>query len=160
MTIERHRKHRTLTLSLALATVAAFLVAPAFAESVDVDLRAGYNTDIEEALIGGGVLFGVGDSGRWFANPNVEIVLGDDIDQIALNGDFHYDFHIGSGASYWLGGGPALVHREVGPFDDTELGLNLLAGIGATRGNVRPYVQGRVTIKDDSEAAVVVGIRF
>ncbi len=43
----------------------------------------------------------------------------------------------------------------------TDVGLNLLAGIGFwKRGAVRPYVQGKVTISDNTEASIGFGVRF
>jgi hypothetical protein len=48
------------------------------------------------------------------------------------------------------------------PGDDNEvdIGLNLLAGFGAQSGSVRPFLQGKAILMDDSEASIAVGIRF
>ena len=39
--------------------------------------------------------------------------------------------------------------------DDTEVGLNVLGGVGfSKRGPIRPYVQGKVILADNTEAAI------
>ncbi len=126
----------------------------------DPDVRAGYYTDAEAGFVGGGLLTGVGHSG-WYFNPNVEIAFPDNGNLYTLNGDFHYDFGLSSDSSLWLGLGPALVIRDRDRGDNTtDAGLNLIGGLGLTRGAVRPYVQGKVLISDDTEAVVAVGLRF
>lgn len=123
------------------------------------DLRAGYHTDTEEGIIGGGINTDLG--GRWDFNPNLEWVLVDGYDLWSVNADFHRDFS-NSGPALWLGGGPAVLVTD---FDrpgsgDTDLGLNLLGGIGARTGSVRPYAQMKVTLADNSSSALVLGFRF
>lgn len=79
--------------------------------------------------------------------------------------DFHYDLPTWRAPYYlWLGGGPALVLRDDGRSDDgneTDLGVNLIAGIGFGKGQaLRPYVQGKVLVSDETEAALAIGLRF
>jgi hypothetical protein len=57
---------------------------------------------------------------------------------------------------------PRLLHRLHGPGSgrrDTDLGLNLLFGLGL-KGNVVPYVQGKVIVSDDTEFVIGIGVRF
>jgi hypothetical protein len=151
----RHRRHRILA-CLILACGASVANA-----GVDGDMRSGYNTTLEEASLGGGVLLAIGPSGNWFANPNAEVIFRDSGDAGSINGDVHYDFPSNSSATYWLGAGAAIVHRNPGSGNgNTDLGLNLLAGLGARTGMVRPFVQGRVTVMEDTEATILVGVRF
>ena len=85
---------RTRSVSLLLSTAALFGLAAGTVlagDGVDGDLRGGYDADSEEGFVGGGVLTGVGASGRWFANPNAEVVFVDRGNQVNLSGDFHYD---------------------------------------------------------------------
>jgi len=47
------------------------------------------------------------------------------------------------------------------PESDTELGLNLLVGVGFQVGPVLPYLQGKLILIDEDEQLVwAVGLRF
>ena len=129
---------------------------------VDLDLRAGYYKEVSENFIGGGVL-GRFHNSRWHYNPNAEWVLVDNGDLYTLNLDFHYDLHPQGDFDFWLGGGPALVVRKPQHRDSkTDVGLNLLAGVGFMRQyTVRPFVQGKlILVEDDTEAVIAVGLRL
>ena len=91
-------------------------------------------------------------TGRWFFNPNLEVVLVDDGTLATLNGDVHYDIPATGDLTFWLGGGPAVIFQEIDPprncrncegVDETDFGLNLLAGVGIERGGLRPYAQAK-----------------
>jgi len=127
---------------------------------IDGDVRAGAYTDAEAAMVGGGVLVNLEPSNRWYFNPNLEVAFPDDRDLMTVNGDFHYDFPA-TKVAYWVGGGPAIrfVDPEFGD-DDTDLGANVLAGLGARQGDVRPFGQLKVLVADDSEAVLMFGLRF
>lgn len=157
---------RALALVLALGAFALAQPAPAHAQ-VDLDVRGGVYTDVEEGFLGAGILMPV--TGNWFFNPNVEYVFVDPGSLWTVNGDFHYDFAERGNWSIWAGGGPAVVFRD---FDDegrrgrrddndeTDFGANLLAGVGMTEGAVRPFFQGKVLLSDETEAVLAVGLRF
>jgi hypothetical protein len=136
----------------------AIISAPA-AGNVEGDLRGGYNTDVENGLIGGGVNADLGSS--WDFNPNAEWVFVDGYDLWSVNADFHYDFNV-DGPALWLGAGPALIVTDFDPSgpSDEDLGMNLLGGIGAKQGEVRPFGQVKVTLADNSSSAMAVGVRF
>ena len=132
---------------------------------VDFGLRGGVYTDTEEPFIGGEILFPIGSS--FYLNPNLEYVLIDNGDLYTVNLDFHYDFWGDRNLAAWLGAGAALIRTELDPprgrdrgVDETDFGVNLLAGIGAKRGTLRPYLQGKVILSDDTEAVIAVGLRF
>ncbi|HKQ61832.1 MAG TPA: hypothetical protein VJS92_11095 [Candidatus Polarisedimenticolaceae bacterium] len=131
------------------------------ARAGDVDVRGGYYADTEAGFVGGGWLGQFNPDRAWYFNPNAEFAFSGDMDRITLNGDVHYDFPSDHRVAYWVGGGPAVLrnHPDVGD-DDTDLGLNLLAGLGFKQGSVRPFLQGKLTLSDDSEAVVALGIRF
>ena len=129
--------------------------------AVDGDVRAGIIPDADQVSIGGGVLAPVGTSGHWYFNPNVELAMGDSRDIVHMSGDFHYDLNEGTGPAFWVGGGPAvlLVNREVGR-SKTDVGVNVLTGVGAKSGQVRPFGQLRGTVADESQVTIAGGIRF
>jgi hypothetical protein len=134
--------------------------APARAQT-DAELRFGFYTDPDAVSFGGGLLTPLTNTQRWMFNPNVEFVIADFANVISINPDFHYDFPTGTSMAYWMGAGPALmfVDRD-GRDTDTDLGINLFAGLGARYGAARPFVQMKGVVADDSRLAVTGGIRF
>lgn len=151
------------TVVLAL-TASILLLVPQPAEGqVDFGVRAGvFGSD---AFVGAELLFPL--QGSWYLNPNVEWVFVDNGDLFTVNGDVHYDFEPAANFDVWAGGGLAVLFRD---FDrprfrdddsETDVGVNLLAGVGFLPGNpIRPYVQGKITLSDDTEAGVAFGLRF
>jgi hypothetical protein len=160
MRLERG-KSRVLVLAV-LAGAAALSPNPAAAE-IDFGLRGGYYTDAEEFFLGAELITQISDT-RWFFNPNVEFVFVDPGDLATLNLDVHYDFRTNDDDVYvWAGGGPAIIFRDDGrrrDDDETDAGLNLLAGVGWQLESIIPYLQGKILLADDSEAVVAVGVRF
>lgn len=154
---------RRISVLALLAATGLVLFAPA-ASAADFGIRAGlYGGD---GMIGVELLTPINDD--WWFNPNVEYVFVDNGDLITVNGDAHYDFDTDGNYYLWAGGGLAVIFSDFdrprpgrGSDSETDVGLNLLAGAGwNTGGAVRPYVQGKVTISDDTEAGLAVGVRF
>ena len=146
-------------LSMAVMSLAA---RPAAAD-VDVGVRGGYYTDAEEGFLGVDLLMQIQDT-RWFFNPNIEYVFVDPGDLATLNLDVHYDLDTDNDDLYiWLGGGPAIIFRDDAHprgDDETDLGLNLLGGVGWQLESIVPYVQAKAIIADDNEVVLAVGVRF
>ena len=70
---------------------------------------------------------------RIYFNPNFEYVLvGDGLNYMTINGDFHYDFPTRGSTFVWAGAGLGLVRVDPdGPDNsDTDPALNLFAGVG------------------------------
>jgi len=145
-------------LGVGLVAIAAALVASPLPAATDVGVRTGVYTDANAGFLGGEVNTTI--SSNWYFNPNVEYAFGDDNnDVLTVNGDVHYDFFHDRPYYVWAGAGPALIHTERN--DENDFGVNLLGGIGwKTRQKVTPYVQGKVTVADDNEAVLAVGMRF
>jgi len=132
--------------------------------AVATDIRAGVYTDVDAVGVGAGLLTPIGrDDYRWYFNPNAELAFGDR-DFVSLNGDVHYDLSYQQPTSFWLGAGPAVIMRDdVNNDRQTDMGVNLLAGFGATRGTVRPYGQLKGVVVDDNDrsgVALMGGVRF
>ena len=152
-----------------LAMAGLFLV-PSLAAAAEIDfgVRGGLYSDAEAGFLGAELLTGI--TRNWYFNPNLEYVFVDDGDLYTLNLDAHYDFDTRSPFYVWAGAGLAAIFSETDPprfcrncesEDETDLGLNLLAGVGFGKGQaLRPYVQGKVILSDETEAAIAVGIRF
>jgi hypothetical protein len=151
-----------MTTSSRLALAAAILVALPAAAQADpkFGVRFGYYTEAEDPFIGAELLFRIVP--EIYFNPNVEVVLVDNGRYLTANGDFHYDFYSARRTFLWLGAGLAVLNRDPeGPAEgDTDLGLNLLGGIGARRGRVIPYAQAKLILKSDTEFVIAVGLRF
>jgi len=145
-------------LTVALLAVAAV---PAARADVDIDLRAGIYTDGSDGFLGGGVLWDIGQKGSWYANPNLEYVFVDNGDFFTINGDVHYDFKVDAPFAVWGGGGPAILFSDPDEGDsETDFGLNLLAGLGAKSGSVRPFGQVKLIVSDESQLVFAFGLRF
>lgn len=159
------RLSNRLRIPLTTGLLLAALAAPAAAQNAwDFGIRGGVYTDDSDPFVGVEVLTRLGGT-RWFFNPNVEVVFPDNGDLITLNGDFHYDLPVEGSVYVWVGGGPAIIFRDPDrPRNDdseTDVGLNLLGGVGFLKGQpVRPYVQGKVLVADESEAVLAFGVRF
>lgn len=151
-------QRRIVGLSILIGSMAALVFTAAPSAAFDTELRAGVFMDADAFALGGGLLAPMGS--RWFFNPNVEFAFGDQ-DLVVVSGDFHYDFAASGGMSPWLGVGPTILMRDrAGDGSDTDVGLNILAGLGATRGTARPFAQVRGVIADDSQVVLTGGIRF
>lgn len=138
-------------------------VSPSEARSTDFGVRGGVYPGEEEPFLGAEALFGVSEGRRWFGNPNVEHVFVDSGDLTSFSFDFHYDFPEGEPYTFWAGAGPTIIHRDrsrPGDDDTTDAGVNLLLGMGARKGDVRPYGQVKVVLADESQAVLGVGVRF
>ncbi|HKH49894.1 MAG TPA: hypothetical protein VKM72_35015 [Thermoanaerobaculia bacterium] len=152
-----------------MLAVAGLLIMPGLAQAdVDFGVRGGFYSDADAGFLGGEALIGL--TRAWYFNPNIEYVFVDDGSLWTANADFHYDFPTHSNLAVWAGGGPAVIFSSIDPprgcrncdsNDQTDLGLNLLGGVGfSKRGPIRPYVQGKVTLSDNTEAAIAFGLRF
>jgi len=151
-----------MTTSSRFALAAAILFAAPAAAQADprFGVRFGYYTEAEAPFLGAEMLFRVVP--EIYFNPNVEAVFVDNGHSFTINGDFHYDFLSGRRTFAWLGAGLAVLNTNPeGPAEgDTDVGLNLLAGIGARRGRLIPYAQAKVILKSETEFAIGVGLRF
>ncbi|HTM57392.1 MAG TPA: hypothetical protein VL123_03155 [Candidatus Udaeobacter sp.] len=160
----RAHAHRVVLAALSLSVTLAVVVAsPPARAGVDADVRAGVFTSADNAVgVGAGILTPIGDRNyRWYANPNAEFAVGNtDENLVSVNGDFHYDLAHQRTTSVWVGAGPAVIIQDRHGDSNTDLGLNLLAGMGKTRGTVRPYGQVKGVLSDNSGVAIVGGVRF
>ncbi|MGH9464276.1 MAG: hypothetical protein ACRD0X_01435 [Thermoanaerobaculia bacterium] len=127
----------------------------------DFGVRGGVYTDESDAFVGVELLHRIGPP-QWFFNPNVEWVFLERGDLVTLNADFHYDLLVDAPVDVWVGGGPAILFNNPDRGDDeTDAGLNLLVGVGFLPGDaIRPYVQGKIVLSDETEAVLAFGVRF
>ena len=94
----------------------------------------GIYTDVGEPFLGVDLLMRISDT-RWFFNPSLEYVFVDPGDLATVNLDVHYDLDTDNDDLYvgWVAV-PAIVFRDDegrgDDEDDTDVGINLLGGIG------------------------------
>ena len=144
--------------------LAVALLSPTAAGAAMFGVRAGEYTEVGEPFIGLEFLTQVVRPEIWF-NPNFEYVLVDNGDLVTLNFDFHYDFDVPDPLLVWAGAGPALVYSQIdrprGDDDnETDIGLNLLGGVGWRVNSLVPYLQAKALLSDENEFVVAVGLRF
>jgi hypothetical protein len=114
-----------------LVTCAALALGAGGAQAQDFGLRAGASVDPDQFYFGAHL-----DAGplvdRVWLRPNVEVGLGDDLTLTTINFEFVYKFLPRSDWTLYGGGGPAVnfyrFDDEVGGFEATEAGFNLLFG--------------------------------
>jgi hypothetical protein len=154
---------RSLFVRSAYLIVTLLLVSPSLPNAADFGVRGGVYPDEDQPFLGAEAVFDMTKSGRWFGNPNVEHAFVDRGDLTAVSFDFHYDFPGGAPYTVWAGAGPTLIHRDMnrpGDRNTTDPGMNVLLGVGAKKGDVRPYGQLKAVLANDSEVVLGVGVRF
>ncbi len=150
-------------LGAALLTAGLTLAAPAAAPAAGLDfgVRAGAYLEDADPFVGLELLTRLGRS-EWFFNPNVEFAFADERDRVSANADFHYDFRQERDFYLWAGAGLAAIHTDADGRRDseTDLGANLLGGIGWRLSGMTPYAQLKIVLADESEVVAGIGIRF
>lgn len=126
---------------------------PCQAADFDFGVRAGVYLDGSDPFVGVEAITPLTRSLRF--NPNVEIIDSENDTVIGVNGDLVYDFIVDRSKFIFAGGGVGVLFG-----DDTDLGVNILGGIGMRHGSFTPYAQAKVVIGDDNDVAVAAGIRF
>jgi len=167
---------RTAIVAFALAAAASAVPASAdAAPDIRVGPHGGFSFDAERAFIGVDAWFGIADitdnislhlspvfsyyfmpdnTTLWqlefnvpflFAIPNFDVLQPYAAAGLALR---HFSFNVDS----------AFIDVDV---SDTDLGLNLIGGaMFIPEGSVNPFVQLRVNIGGESDAAIMGGVRF
>jgi len=143
---------------LVMMTAIASLFTLTAAAQVHWGVRAGEYTDTSKPMVGVEAITPIARS--LYFNPNVEWVLADGGDLATFNADVHYDFDTRSNVFAWFGGGLAAIYDNIHGSDNTDLGVNVLGGVGWDLDTVIPYVQIKRIISDDDEFVIAGGIRF
>jgi hypothetical protein len=122
---------------------------------LQAQLRWGVRAGITEGepMIGTELVYPI--VGDFVVNPNIEFTS----EMFSANADVHYDFDLANNVSFWVGAGLAFVNPDEGDF---EGGVNLLGGVGISRGRWYPYGQVKFTSTGDAGdfTSVAVGVRF
>jgi hypothetical protein len=122
--------------------------------------RIGVYTDGSDLFLGGDYLTPI--NGEIDFNPNVEIIFIDGGSFLTFNFDALYNLPRNQNTTIWAGGGLGILYFDPDRGDsNTDLGVNLLAGLGfITSGNLLPYLQAKIILSDNSNFVLGFGLRF
>ncbi len=144
---------RTLAAAAALATIAAV---PAAAN--DFSVRAGAYTDESRFFLGAEYRAFI--QGHIAVAPNLEVVIPEEGSYFSFSADLHYVFPTQGPLAAWLGAGLGIYARNhEGGNDHTDVGLNLIGGLGL-KTKLKPYMQLKRVVKDETAVVLGCGIRF
>lgn len=131
----------------------AAVQAPAAAQRSHIGFHAGYNFDIDEALVGGQILLPIA--------PRVELYPSIDyyfVDPSLLGFNLDLKFRAPGRASVlYFGGGLNFLRVSGG---NTDTGGNLFAGLESRLGMTHPYFEGRLMLHDNSTFQLVGGLNL
>lgn len=159
----------SLRLAPRLATFLVFLAPllfaiPARAERNTLGPHLGVNFDVDDAFLGIEGRFDVGDIGRSAIvqlNPSFSYYFTEGGDLFNFSFNVPFEFRIdGSVLRPMLAPGLGVWHWSGNNNSDTDLTLNLIAGLLFALDVVDPFVQLRVAIGDGSSAELMGGILF
>ncbi len=152
---------KTAILTLILGS---FLLLDARDASAQARLGAnvGYNLDAERWFVGGQLRYGMPTFPITF-NPSVEYYLdvpGASQWELDLNGLYHIGRQYTTTFTPYFGAGLGIVYTnyELDALDnDTNLGLNLVAGADFGSGSLQPFVEARIQVMDGATPVSVRG---
>jgi hypothetical protein len=149
------RRFRQIALGFGIATA---LAGAAHAQRPHIGGHLLYNFDVEEFGIGAQFSYPVSRKLEFY--PSFDYYFVDPGSLWQLNADLKYKLREEHNWFY-LGGGLAIARASAGNFDDTDVGANLLGGWETLIGQrVHPYLEGRLSISDDTRFQIAGGINI
>jgi len=131
---------------------------PAQAQRSHIGPHAGYNFDIERALIGAQLLLPVGRRVELY--PSFDYYFVDGGSLIGFSGDIKFRFPTGGPSVLYVGGGVNLLRASSGGASNTDTGWDILFGLESRLGITHPYFEGRVLNHNSSAFQLAVGLNF
>jgi hypothetical protein len=120
--------------------------------------RITYNFDFEEVAIGGQLGLPLTTALDFY--PSLDIFLIDEGSLLGINADLKFRPGTVGMSPLYVGGGLNLSRRSINDRSNTEPGLNLFGGLEARSGSVRPFVELRAILADQSMVQLSGGINF
>lgn len=141
-----------------------FFAIPAHAERNTLGPHLGVNFDVDDAFLGLEGRFDVGNLGRSAIvqlNPSFSyyFIEGGDLFNFSFNVPFEFQID-GSVLRPMVAPGLGIWHWSGNDHSDTDLSLNLIAGLLFALGVVEPFVQLKIAIGDGSSAELMGGVLF
>jgi hypothetical protein len=148
---------RTALLALGLA-VGLAASSEAQTSSLHFGPRLSFDLDAEE--IGIGVQVGIPVGRRVEFYPSFDYYFVDPGTLWSINADMKA--RIFGERLEWLytGAGLGLERVEIGPFDDTDPGVNLFVGAETLRGRIHPFAEARLRFADRNSFVLAAGLNF
>jgi hypothetical protein len=119
--------------------------------------RFGVNSGTDAALVGVHVRAPVSPRVEFY--PSLDVHLPSRGSLLAFNADAKVLFPARS-VEFFTGAGVNVMHRTQGPVNNTDLGLNVLGGVGTRTGWVHPFVEGRVIVNGDTSFQLMGGMNI
>jgi hypothetical protein len=120
--------------------------------------RITYNFDFEEVAIGGQLGLPLTTALDFY--PSLDIFLIDEGSLLGINADLKFRPGTVGTSPLYVGGGLNLSRRSINDRSNTEPGLNLFGGLEGRSGSVRPFVELRAILADQSMVQLSGGINF
>lgn len=139
------------------AVLIAATAGTAEAQRAHIGGRAGYNFDIDEALVGAQILLPLTRAVEVY--PSFDYYFVDAGTLLGFNGDIRFRLGPRRASIFYLGGGLNVLVRSDGA-DDTDTGVGVFGGLEARRGSTHPFVEARLLLHDDSSFQLLAGLNF
>jgi hypothetical protein len=143
------------TIALAVSVLLAATAATARAQRSHIGPHAGYNFDLDRALLGAQLLLPVGRAVELY--PSFDYYFVDQGSLVGFSGDLKFRFPTGGPSMFYFGGGVNFLRASAG---STDTGWDLLFGLESRRGVTHPYVEGRVLNHSRSAFQLAAGLNF
>lgn len=145
---------RPLAAALALSLAVA---SPSLAQRAHLGLHAGYDTDVENAVLGGQALVPISSTLSFY--PSLDYHFVDAGSRVGINLDLR--LHNPLAASPWYaGGGLNLMRSSITGASETDAGANIFAGFEGRLGPTHPYVEVRGLLRERSSVMLVAGLNW
>jgi hypothetical protein len=152
------------------ATIAAamsliLVASTAGAATVGFGPRVGYTHDsnLDQMHFGGQAWIADLFTNTIVILPSLELGVGDGATLLAINGDAVYEFTEFAQQSwgFYAGAGLALNRYDIGDYDNTDFGLNLLGGATYRLvGNRVAFGEFRLGLEDSPDFKLTLGLNF
>lgn len=145
-------------ITLAVSVLLAASTATAEAQRSHIGPHAGYNFDVDRALIGAQLLLPLGRSVELY--PSFDYYFVDQGSLIGLSGDIKFRVPTGGPSVLYVGGGVNFLRASAGGTSETDTGWDILFGLESRLGMTHPYVEGRVLNHSSSAFQLVAGLNL
>jgi hypothetical protein len=125
--------------------------------STNIGARAGYNFETDELVVSANLV--VPMTSRVDFYPSVDIYRPERGNKIGFNTDVKIRFPK-LGEFFYAGFGAGVISRTVGDSSHTEWGGNLLLGLQARIGWLRPFAEARAMFRDAAQLQAVGGFNI
>jgi hypothetical protein len=150
--------NRLLAVALTAGALLAGQTTTAQAQRSHIGPHAGYNFDLDRALLGAQLLLPLGRLVELY--PSFDYYFVDQGSVVGFSGDLKFRFPTGGPSMFYFGGGVNFLRTAAGGASVTDTGWDLLFGLESRRGVTHPYVEGRVLNHSGSAFQLAAGLNL